>query len=211
MPKVDIGANVTLTSVDQQIKTVGHIQREISRHVYFFLKEENGNIDGTVKSLEYRPSPIPAGGLKIPLTLKFKSPRYITHLKMKEFLSTLYSYDYNGNKEDENESSSDEEINLLIHESSEESQSDSEVVKQPRKRKKVAVINETPEVDSDSEVVDPKKKNKKKAPLILESPEVDSDSEVVDPQKKKAPLIAESPQVESDLVFDGYYDIVIEK
>ena len=43
------------TSVDQQIKTVGHIPREISRHVYFFLKEENGNIDGTVKSLEYRP------------------------------------------------------------------------------------------------------------------------------------------------------------
>ena len=211
------------TSVDQQIKTVGHIPREISRHVYFFLKEENGNIDGTVKSFEYRLSPIPAGGLEIPLTLNFKSPRYITHLKMKEFLSTLYSYDYNGNKEDENESSSDEEINLLIHESSEESQSDnevvkqsgkrkkatliserseegqsdSEVVKQPRKKKKVAVINETPEVDSDSEVVDLKKKKKKKAPLIVESPEVYSDSEVVDLQKKKkkkAPLIVESPE-----------------
>ena len=48
---------------------------------------------------------------------------------MKEFMSTLYSFDYNGNKEDErDESSSDEEINLLINESPEESQSDSEVV-----------------------------------------------------------------------------------
>ena len=47
--------------------------------------------------------------------------------------------------------------------------------------------------------------------VINETPEVDSDSEVVDPKKKKAPLIVESPQVESDLVFDEYYDIVIEK
>ena len=58
------------TSVNQQIKTVGHIPREISRHVYFFLKDENGHIDGTVKSIDYRPSPIPAGGLEIPLTLQ---------------------------------------------------------------------------------------------------------------------------------------------
>ena len=36
---------------------------------------------------------------------------------MKEFMSTLYSFDYNGNKEDEkDESSSNEEINLLIDE-----------------------------------------------------------------------------------------------
>ena len=48
---------------------------------------------------------------------------------MKEFMSTLYSFDYNGNKEDErDESSSDEKINLLINESPEKSQSDSEVV-----------------------------------------------------------------------------------
>ena len=76
-----------------KIKTVGHFPREISRHVYFFLKDENGHIDGTVKSIDYRPSPIPAGELEIPLTLNFKSPRYITHTKMKEFISTLYSFD----------------------------------------------------------------------------------------------------------------------
>ena len=56
---------------------------------------------------------------------------------MKEFMSTLYSFDYNGNKEDErDESSSDEEINLLINESSEGSQSDSKVVIQTRKKRK---------------------------------------------------------------------------
>ena len=31
-----------------QRKTVGHIPREISKHVFFFLKEENGRIEGTV-------------------------------------------------------------------------------------------------------------------------------------------------------------------
>ena len=134
------------TSVNQQIKTVGHIPREISRHVYFFLKNEHGHIDGTVKPIDYRPSSVPTGGLEIPLTLNFKCPRYVTHTKMKEFMSTLYSFDYNGNKEDErDESPSDEEINLLINESSEESQSDSEVVIQTRKRRKAPLISESSE------------------------------------------------------------------
>ena len=108
------------TLVNQQIKTVGHIPRKISRHIYFFLKDEHGHVDGTVKSIDYRSSPILDGGLEIPLTLNFKCRRYITHTKMKlGFMSTLYSFDDNGNKEDErNESSSNEEINLLINESS---------------------------------------------------------------------------------------------
>ena len=104
------------TSVNQKIKTVGHISREPSRHVYFFLKDEHGHIDGTVKSFDCRPSPIPAGMFEIPLKLNFKCPRYITHTKMKDFMSTLHSFDYNGNKENErDDSSSDEEINLLIN------------------------------------------------------------------------------------------------
>ena len=44
------------TSVNQQVKTVGHIPIEISRHVYLFLKDEYGHIDRTVKSIDYRPS-----------------------------------------------------------------------------------------------------------------------------------------------------------
>ena len=37
-------------------QTVGHIPREISRHVYFFFQYEHGHIDGTVKPIDYRPS-----------------------------------------------------------------------------------------------------------------------------------------------------------
>ena len=54
-------------------KTVGDIPREISRYVYFFIKEENGNVSGTTKSLKYKSFPIPSGGLKVPLLLKFSS------------------------------------------------------------------------------------------------------------------------------------------
>ena len=118
----------------------------MSRHVYFFLKDEHGHISGTIKYIDYKPSTIPAGVLEIPLTLNFKFPHYITHTKMKKLMSTLYSFDYNGNKEDErDESSSDEEINLLINESPEESQSDSEVVIQTWKKKKVPLISESSE------------------------------------------------------------------
>ena len=44
--------------------TVGHIPREISRHVHFFIKTEGGKVNGHVKSLTYRPSLIPSVGLK---------------------------------------------------------------------------------------------------------------------------------------------------
>jgi len=94
----------------EQLATVGHIPREISRHVYFFLKEEGGKVDGHVFSTQYRPSPIPAGGLEIPLLLNFRSPRYVTHQKMKEFLDKLYSWDFEGSesKEDDDEEKDDE-------------------------------------------------------------------------------------------------------
>ena len=51
--------------------TVGHIPREIS-HLHFFIKTEDGKVIGHVKSLTYRPSPIPSGGLGIPLQFMFK-------------------------------------------------------------------------------------------------------------------------------------------
>ena len=63
-----------------QLKTVGHIPRDISRHAYFFQKEENSKIVGSVYSMKCLPSPIPAGGLEVrPLLLTFKSTRCITH------------------------------------------------------------------------------------------------------------------------------------
>ena len=173
------------TSVNQQIKTVGHIHREVSRHVYFFLKDKHGRIDGTVKSIDYRLSPIPTGGLEIPLTLNFKCVRYITHTKMREFMSTLHSFDYSGKKEDEKDESSSDEINLLINESSDKSQSDSEVVIQTRK--------------------------KRKAPLIIESSEESqTDSEIMNPKRKTKPLLISETQEDDRFVIDEEYDIVIE-
>ena len=95
---------------------------------------------------------------------------------MKEFRSTLYSFDYNTTEEDERvELSSDEEINLLINESLEEFQIDSEVVIQTRKRSKAPLISESSgENQNDSEVVNLKRK--KKTLLINETPKLENDS-----------------------------------
>ena len=47
--------------------TVGHIPREISRHVQFFIKIKGKRVNGYVKSLTFRPSSIPSGSLETPL------------------------------------------------------------------------------------------------------------------------------------------------
>ena len=62
-----------------RLKTIGHMPRVISRHMFFFLKEENGKVDGFVYSTQYQLSPIPAGWLGIQLKLTFKSPNFISH------------------------------------------------------------------------------------------------------------------------------------
>ena len=126
-------------------------------------------------------------------------------------MSTLYSYDCNGNKEDEkDESSSYGEINLLINESSEESQSDSEVVIETRKKRKAPLISESSEESqSDSEVLNPKRK--KKPPLINETPKLESDSEGVNPKRKTKLLLINETQDDDRFVIDEEYDIVIEK
>ena len=77
-------------------KTVGRIQREISRHVYFFIKKEEGWITGKVLSVKYGPSPIPSGCLEIPQLLTFTCSKSITFLKMKQFVNELYNYEFTG-------------------------------------------------------------------------------------------------------------------
>ena len=67
-------------------KTVGHAPREISRYIYFFIKKENGTITGNVKSLNCKLSPIPSGGLEIPLQLTFSCPVEWVRDKMKDFI-----------------------------------------------------------------------------------------------------------------------------
>ena len=144
-----------------QLKTVGHIPREISRHVFFFLKEENRRIEGTVYSTKYRPFPIPAGALEIPLMLTFKSTRFVTHQKMKDFMTSLYSYEYEP-KEINSKDEENDDINFIIEQ--DEDEEDSEVVLKPKKRKKPPIISETSESSENeicsehSEVVKAKKK-----------------------------------------------------
>ena len=103
--KVELETNTTLStdpyacaiktknSYFNDWKTVGHIPREISRCVYFFIKEENGNVSGTLKSLKYKPSPIPSGGLEVPLLLKFSAKDKWVVDTMEEFVLNFYSYE----------------------------------------------------------------------------------------------------------------------
>ena len=95
--------------------TVGHIPREISRHCYFFLKE-GGNITGHLICTNYKVSPIPAGGLEVPLLLTFSVKSERIFELMKSFVNDLYEYDYTGEqaKSNEEESSDDEEIDIQI-------------------------------------------------------------------------------------------------
>ena len=67
-----------------------------------------GCIDGSVLSTRYRRSPIPGGGLEIPLMMTFRNPSYITHQKMKDFMTKLYCYDHKAVTENaESDSDSD--------------------------------------------------------------------------------------------------------
>ena len=97
-------------------KIVGHIPGEISKHCYFFIKSEGGSVNGTVISTKYRTSPIPAGGLEIPLLLTFSRSKAINFGKMKTFVQTLYDCNFNGTVIEE-ESSDDEDEIIVINES----------------------------------------------------------------------------------------------
>ena len=129
-----------------QLKTVGHVPREISRHIFFFLKEESGKIDGFIHSTQYRPLPIPAGGLEIPLMLTFKSPTFLTHKKMKQFITTLYSYDYEGIGPEEVDE--DSEIHFAVEEK-EAGDDDCSVIEKKQKRRRPPIIAYSSTEDED--------------------------------------------------------------
>ena len=112
-------------------ETVRHIPRELSRHIYHFILYERGAVSGTVVSTQYRTSPIPAGGLEIPLLLRFECPDEDTIRKMKWFVVNLYEYNFecrrtecdddddendeiviNIEEEDTNDGKNDEEENI---------------------------------------------------------------------------------------------------
>ena len=81
--KVDPCCFAIKTMVSGKLETVGYMQSKVSRHTYFYIKEGGGRIDGSALSTLYHPSPIPSGGLEIPLIMTFRSPSYITHQKLK--------------------------------------------------------------------------------------------------------------------------------
>ena len=86
----------------------GTYSNEISRHCYFFLKED-GNITGHLICTNYKVSPNPARGFEVPLLITFSVKSERIFELMKSFVSDLYEYDYTGEqaKNDEEESSDD--------------------------------------------------------------------------------------------------------
>ena len=50
--------------------TVGHVPRELSRFIFYFI-QEGGSVTGTVASTTPRISPIPEGGLEVPISMHF--------------------------------------------------------------------------------------------------------------------------------------------
>ena len=135
--KTDSYCNAIKVMVDMppRLKTVGHVPREILRYIFFFLKEENRKVGGFVYSTRYQPSLIPAGGLETPPKLTFKSPNFITHQKMKDFMTNLYSYDCESKAETDEDD--DAEIHFIIAKEG----LDGEVVKPKVKRKLPKLVN----------------------------------------------------------------------
>ena len=120
----------TVVDIPPRLKTVGHVPRETSRNIFFFLKEENEKFESFVHTIQYQPSPILAGELEIPLKLTFKNHNFITHQKMKEFMTNLHSYDYD-------DKDNDGEIHFMIANEGlgSDKEEDIEVVKPKIKRK----------------------------------------------------------------------------
>ena len=94
---------------------VGHLPRQISCHCYIFLKE-GGNITGHLICTNYKVSPIPTGGLEVPLLLTFSVKSERIFELMKSFFNDLYEYNYAGQqaKNNKEESSNNEEIYIQI-------------------------------------------------------------------------------------------------
>ena len=73
---------------------MGLTPHEIFRYFHFFIKEENGNIFGTVKSLKYKVSSIPSGGSEIPASWRTSIKEKWVIETMEEFVENLYSFEY---------------------------------------------------------------------------------------------------------------------
>ena len=66
--------------------TVGHVPRELSRFVFYFI-QEGGQVTGTIASTLPRISPIPKGGLELPILMHFTHENKAISSKMEEVAS----------------------------------------------------------------------------------------------------------------------------
>ena len=162
--KIDPYCCAIKTMASGKLETVGHIPREVSRHTYFYIKEEGGRIDGSVLSTRYNPLPIHSGGLEIPLMMTSRSPSYITHQKMKDFMAKLYCYDHKPVTENVESDSQSVEFHIEIKENFVEEGKDSEVVVAPKvKKRKVTIAYNSNDSDEEKE----KRQKKTTAPLKM--------------------------------------------
>ena len=75
--------------------------------------KEGGKISGYLVSTNYKPSPIPADRLEVLLLLTFSVKNEQIFEQMKEFVTTLYDYEYTGMKEDESEDEDSDDENVI--------------------------------------------------------------------------------------------------
>ena len=150
--KIDPYCCAIKTMIPGKLETDGHILSKVSRHTYFYIKEEGGRIDGSVLSTRYRPSPILIGALEIPLMMTFRSPKYITYQKMKDFMTKRYCYDHKPVTENVESDSDSDEFHIEIKENVLLEGEDSEVVVAPKaKKRKVTIVYNSDHSDEKKE------------------------------------------------------------
>lgn len=86
---ISLGAKIVGKLTDNEI--VGHIPREISRFCHYFINY-GGKLEARVTCTKYRPSPIPSGGLEIPILLIAKKGDSTEEIfeKMEDLLRSYY-------------------------------------------------------------------------------------------------------------------------
>ena len=160
--KIDPYCCAIKTMVSGKRETVGHTPTEVSSHTYFYIKV-GGCIDRSVLSTCHHPSPIPSGGPEIPLKTTFRSSKYITHQKMKDFMPKLYSYDHNPDTDNVESDSDSDEFHIKVKENVVEEGQDSKVVVAPKAKKRKVTIAHTIAMI----LMSRKKRCKRKLPLKM--------------------------------------------
>ena len=86
-----IGLYCEIKGKIKSLTLVGHLSQEISRFCKYFL-EYNGELDATVRSTKFCRSPLPQGGLEIPIKLRVGKGKASLEIfrKMKGFVLDNY-------------------------------------------------------------------------------------------------------------------------